>query len=176
MSNGFRVDLEVNSEGRCKVNLYACPPVSPCITFIVKRFLLKKFSGEFMVSRRGVELWTAQLAMTLIMNYCNYVDSLASPCNNALSCAVYIQVVLNGITVVFQVLLILYNRKHIIKCFKYFLAVTEMAEVELGERITIAVVKYPIVYNFIFTTFTIGRCVFMFVIKPKTPVIQMVQC
>lgn len=130
--------------------------------------------GKFVMSRYGIELWTGQLVMTLVMNYSNYIDSLASPCNNALSCAVYIQTILNGITVVVQVLLIVYNRNHIVKCLGYLDEITKMAEEVFGRKSSTGSTRFPVLYNSIFTTFTIGRCLFMFIIKPKTALIQMV--
>lgn len=120
--------------------------------------------------------------MTVAMNVSNYIDSLASPCNNALSCAVYIQVLLNGVTVVAQVLLVLHNRVQICDCLNRLTDVRFASEdafsrgdinMRLGARRRYVVL--PVAYNATFTLFTVVRCVFMFALKPKTPLIQMVQ-
>lgn len=127
------------------------------------------------LSRIGLQLWTAQLVMTITMNINNYLDSFNSPCNNALSCAVYIQVLLNGVTVVLQVLLVFYNRKHILDCLEKLEGLALMTEDLCGKPLSWKTTIFPAFYNAIFTLFTVGRCVFMFVMKPKTPWIQMVR-
>lgn len=130
----------------------------------------------FTLSKGGMELWTCQICLTIAMNVKNYLDSLKNPCNNALSCAVYIQEVLNGVTVELQVLLLLFNRNFIRDCLYCLVDISKMST-----EVCVSTVSgnrkstfLPVLYNIIFTSFTIGRCIFMFVIKPKSPIIEMV--
>lgn len=134
-------------------------------------------NGRFSLSKVGVELWTCQVCLAITMNVKNYMDLAKDPCNNALSCAIYVQELLNAVTVSLQVLLLLYNRNQIKGCLNCLTDVTTVSKdvCRISSGMKARKTLLPTVYNVIFTIFTVGRCVFMFAIKPGTRFIEMVR-
>lgn len=117
-------------------------------------------SERFKLSVPGLILWILQLQIAVYYNYDNWHRLKKNPCNNELSCAIFVQNVINSFTILLQLLLIGIKYKSIRNCFNNVASLLAFQDLPINtKRRTI------LFFNILFKTATISRCIFTYSVK-----------